>query len=660
MRPAHARLGGGRRRAGRRGRRRRGRVARRSRTRWLRRSRACRSRSRTRPTAPATRSRSGLRRSPAAPSTCSSCRATRRRSGPRRCARCARRARPSGVAGALAVAQVAPPHAYGRVVRDGERRSSESSRRATRAPTSSGSPTSTSGSTASAPLRSRPRSRGSSRTTPRASATSPTSVALLEGSVVAVDEVDVESCAGINSMLELAAVDDQLRRRLLDEAMLAGVRIVDPANTWIDRDVHARARQPDRAVLPAAGRHDGRGGRCRRALRRRARTPRSARLPGRAVRLPASRHGAARAGRRRALRRAQGRRDRQRLEGAAPLLPRRRDRRRRHVNIGAGTITANYDGHEKHRTDDRATALARAATRSLVAPVRVGTGADGRSGIGDHRRCSGRRARDRASASDCQGGIRRAGRGAPRGGSATMSEQTGTASLLGEDLLLADAPRPEEAAVASYHDREPIRRMMVFSGRSNPDLARASRATSGLTLGDVELKTFPNGELYVRFGESIRGADVFLIQSCSTPVQPEPDGAAADGERGEARLGQAHHGRHAVVSVLARRQEVGAARADHRAPRGRPPAVLRRRSRPDDGPPRGPGAGLLQHPGRSHDRAADVRAVLPRLRACRRTGSSSSRRTPVASSSRRSSPRCSAAISPSSTRSAPRTASRAS
>ena len=99
-----------------------------------------------------------------------------------------------------------------------------------------------------------------------------------------------------------------------------------------------------------------------------------------------------------------------------------------------------------------------------------------------------------------------------------MSEPTGTASLLGEDLLLADAPRPEEVAVASYHDREPIRRMMVFSGRSNPDLARVIASNLGLTLGDVELKTFPNGELYVRFGESIRGADVFLVQSCSTPV----------------------------------------------------------------------------------------------------------------------------------------------
>ena len=118
-----------------------------------------------------------------------------------------------------------------------ERRSSESSRRATRAPTSSGSPRSTSGSTASAPARSRPRSRCVEPHNAQGERYLTDAVALLEGPVVAVDEDDVESCAGINSMLELAAVDDQLRRRLLDEAMLAGVRIVDPANTWIDRDV---------------------------------------------------------------------------------------------------------------------------------------------------------------------------------------------------------------------------------------------------------------------------------------------------------------------------------------------------------------------------------------------------------------------------------------
>ena len=37
-------------------------------------------------------------------------------------------------------------------------------------------------------------------------------------------------------------------------------------------------------------------------------------------------------------------------------------------------------------------------------------------------------------------------------------------------------------------------------------------------LGRVEHETFSNGETYCRFGQSIRGADVFLVQSCSPPV----------------------------------------------------------------------------------------------------------------------------------------------
>jgi ribose-phosphate pyrophosphokinase len=62
--------------------------------------------------------------------------------------------------------------------------------------------------------------------------------------------------------------------------------------------------------------------------------------------------------------------------------------------------------------------------------------------------------------------------------------------------------------------REPL----VFSGVSNPDLAERTADRLGLRLGPVEHETFGNGETYCRFGESIRGADVFLIQSCSPPV----------------------------------------------------------------------------------------------------------------------------------------------
>ncbi len=60
------------------------------------------------------------------------------------------------------------------------------------------------------------------------------------------------------------------------------------------------------------------------------------------------------------------------------------------------------------------------------------------------------------------------------------------------------------------------KRAMVFGGRCSGDLAATIAADLGLELGQVTLKTFTDGEVYCRYDESIRGADVFLIQStCS-------------------------------------------------------------------------------------------------------------------------------------------------
>src|SRR3712207_4513245 len=63
------------------------------------------------------------------------------------------------------------------------------------------------------------------------------------------------------------------------------------------------------------------------------------------------------------------------------------------------------------------------------------------------------------------------------------------------------------------------KRLMLFAGRANPELAAKIGAKLGVDLGPVTLKTFSNGEVYCRFEESIRGADVFLIQpTCGNPV----------------------------------------------------------------------------------------------------------------------------------------------
>src|SRR5690349_16577784 len=59
---------------------------------------------------------------------------------------------------------------------------------------------------------------------------------------------------------------------------------------------------------------------------------------------------------------------------------------------------------------------------------------------------------------------------------------------------------------------------MLFSGRANPELGAKIADKLGVGLGGVTLKTFSNGEVYCRYDESIRGADVFIVQpTCGNP-----------------------------------------------------------------------------------------------------------------------------------------------
>jgi ribose-phosphate pyrophosphokinase len=67
-------------------------------------------------------------------------------------------------------------------------------------------------------------------------------------------------------------------------------------------------------------------------------------------------------------------------------------------------------------------------------------------------------------------------------------------------------------------ERGPQKRLMVFSGRSHRTLAERIAEQLSVELGAVNLDTFPNGETYCRFDESIRGADLFLVQTGCDPV----------------------------------------------------------------------------------------------------------------------------------------------
>ncbi|QQS36746.1 MAG: ribose-phosphate pyrophosphokinase [Ignavibacteriales bacterium] len=60
---------------------------------------------------------------------------------------------------------------------------------------------------------------------------------------------------------------------------------------------------------------------------------------------------------------------------------------------------------------------------------------------------------------------------------------------------------------------------MIFSGGSNLPLAEKIAQNLGKPLGAIELKRFSDGEIWVKYGENIRGSDVFLIQSTNPPAE---------------------------------------------------------------------------------------------------------------------------------------------
>ena len=62
-------------------------------------------------------------------------------------------------------------------------------------------------------------------------------------------------------------------------------------------------------------------------------------------------------------------------------------------------------------------------------------------------------------------------------------------------------------------------KLKIFSGRSNVELAKKIAFSSNCTLGEISIKTFSDGELWVKYEENIRGYDVFLIQSTNGPAE---------------------------------------------------------------------------------------------------------------------------------------------
>jgi ribose-phosphate pyrophosphokinase len=60
--------------------------------------------------------------------------------------------------------------------------------------------------------------------------------------------------------------------------------------------------------------------------------------------------------------------------------------------------------------------------------------------------------------------------------------------------------------------------LVLVSGRAHLKLARDIAVELGTELVETEARTFANGELYIRYGESVRGSDVFVLQSHTAPI----------------------------------------------------------------------------------------------------------------------------------------------
>jgi ribose-phosphate pyrophosphokinase len=95
-----------------------------------------------------------------------------------------------------------------------------------------------------------------------------------------------------------------------------------------------------------------------------------------------------------------------------------------------------------------------------------------------------------------------------------MTDPTGTFTLPREMSAMDTRTQSSRASLPIDYNK----RLMLFSGRANPQLAVDIADKLGVDLGPVTLKTFSNGEVYCRYEESIRGADVFIVQStCGNP-----------------------------------------------------------------------------------------------------------------------------------------------
>ena len=139
----------------------------------------------------------------------------------------------------------------------------------------------------------------------------------------------------------------------------------------------------------------------------------------------------------------------------------------------------------------------------------------------------------------------------------------------------------------------------LYTGNGNRELAQKIADILHLELSGLKIEKFANGEIYCRFEESVRGDEVFIIQSITgsnvNDILMELLIAADAAKRASAASVTAviPHRRHPALRLRPSGPQGRPARADHCAPGGQPARDLRRRPRDHARPAPGPDPGIL-------------------------------------------------------------------
>src|SRR5918995_1892905 len=110
-------------------------------------------------------------------------------------------------------------------------------------------------------------------------------------------------------------------------------------------------------------------------------------------------------------------------------------------------------------------------------------------------------------------GCRRASSGTPPG-RCPRTERRARTSGSGPTRRRDRVPMMENG----HLEQTPEKRLLLFSGRGYPGLAERISDRLDISLGKVDLQSFSGGEVYARYEQSIRGSDVFIVQSLGEPV----------------------------------------------------------------------------------------------------------------------------------------------